>query len=647
MGGTERRARACAVVALVATVAGMLLAAAPADAAGALGSDPRGTVDVLAPSDAGRIRLTGWAFDGDAPTVAVSIHAYLGGPVGAPGVEGHDLGPADRERPDVARVFPGVGTAHGFDTELSTDRSGAQIVYVYAVNLAGTAGGSTLLTTRTVTLADPDPFGAVDAASSPEAARVRVVGWGLDRNAVTTGIAIRVSIGAPATSAAAEVHDVGPAIQSRPDVARAFPEAGAAHGFDVTFTTDRVGRQPVYVYGVNAPGTPGKDVLIATRTVDVRAPEARYTPITPTRIIDSRRELQVGPHDTPWGTGATRDVRVAGVAGVPSDADAVVLNTTVTRTTTASHLTVWPSGEARPMASSINWDQGWTIANAVTVKVGSSGSVSIYNAQGLTDVVLDVVGYYRDVDGAGFTAVTPRRVQDSRADGPAVGAHRSPWGAGTSRDVPIAGANGVPDDAVAVALNVTATNTTSPSFLTVWPAGGGRPLASSLNWDRDWTIPNAVTVAVGAGGAISVYNDAGLADVVIDVVGWFEVGAGEAFHPLSPARVQDSRGGTVVGRYDTPWTRGVSRDVVVARGKIPPHASAVVTNTTVTRSTGGSHLTVWPSGQVRPLASSLNWQAGWTIANAVTSAVGAGGAVGVYNDAGAVDVVIDTAGWYG
>jgi hypothetical protein len=454
-------------------------------------------------------------------------------------------------------------------------------------------------------------------------------------------------VGAPATSTAAEVHDLRPGTSPRPDVAHAFPGAGAAHGFDVTFTTDRTGRQPVYVYGVNAPGTPGKDVLFATRTVDVRAPEARYTPITPTRIVDSRADLRVGPYGTPWSTGSTRDVRVAGAAGVPADADAVVLNATVTRTTTASHLTIWPSGEARPTASSINWDPGWTIANAVTVKVGGAGSVSVYNAQGATDVVLDVVGYYRDGDGAGFTAVTPRRVQDSRADGPAVGLHRSPWIANTRRDVPIAGVGGVPDDAVAVALNVTATNTTSPSFLTVWPAGQPRPLASSLNWDRDWTIPNAVTVAIGTGGAISVYNDAGRTDVVIDVVGWFEAGGGAAFHPISPARVQDSRGGSVVGPYVTPWTDGLSRDVVVTRGKIPAHAAAVATNVTVTRTTGGSHLTVWPTGGTRPLASSLNWQPGWTVANAVTSAVGAGGRLGVFNRAGAVDVVIDTAGWYG
>jgi hypothetical protein len=213
--------------------------------------------------------------------------------------------------------------------------------------------------------------------------------------------------------------------------------------------------------------------------------------------------------------------------------------------------------------------------------------------------------------------------------------------------VQLGGVAGIPADADAVVVNATVTNTTSSSFLSVWPKGQPRPLASSINWNPGWSIPNAVTVKLGAGGAISVYNNAGRADVVLDVVGYFKAGAGRAFQPILPTRVQDSRAGAVVGPYNTPWFGGVARDVLVNTGPIPSYASAVALNVTVTNATVGSHLTVWPTAQARPLASSLNWMSGWTIANAVTGSVGAGGKISTVNNAGSVDLIIDAGGWSG
>jgi hypothetical protein len=75
----------------------------------------------------------------------------------------------------------------------------------------------------------------------------------------------------------------------------------------------------------------------------------RYTPITPTRVLDSRR----------WAVGGAAERQHApaaadrGVAGVPATADAVVMNVTVTGATTNSFLTVYPSGLA-PLVSNLN-----------------------------------------------------------------------------------------------------------------------------------------------------------------------------------------------------------------------------------------------------------------------------------------------------
>jgi hypothetical protein len=622
----------------------------PADAADAApaGSDPIGHLDAAWSPDAGRLRMSGWAFDPDAPTSPVEIHVYIGGVAGSAHAEGHNLGPADVRRPDVNRVYPGIGADHGFDGEVTTARFGALPIHVYAVNVAGTPGGSRLLATRTITVDDPSPRGQLDTVDSPDAAQLRLRGWAVDPNAWTTGLRIRASVGAPLGAAGAEVHELGLATRVHPEAAQRYPVAGDRHGFDATVTSNRTGTQTVHVYATNAPGTPGTTTLLGERRVAIAAPTQRFTPVAPQRILDSRPGAgRVGPYSTPWGEGTVRDITAVGVAGVPADAAAVVVNLTATGTSTASHLTVWPAGEDRPTVSNLNWSPGWTIANTATVKVGAGGRLSIANGQGSVDVVVDVVGYYQRNRGAGFTALSPARVVDSRRDGPPVGPHRTPWDAGTTRTVQITGAAGVPADATAVVVTATATYTTAPSFLTVWPAGDARPLASSLNWQAGWSIPNTLTVKLGAGGAISVFNLAGRADVVLDVVGYFADGSGDAFEPISPARIQDSRPSSAVGAYATPWTRGVTRDAVVSTGRVPSYASAVALNATVTNTTANSHLTLWPTGRARPLASSLNWAPGWTIANAVTGAVGAGGKVSTYNHAGSVDVVIDANGWYG
>ncbi len=171
---------------------------------------------------------------------------------------------------------------------------------------------------------------------------------------------------------------------------------------------------------------------------------------------------------------------------------------------------------------------------------------------------------------------------------------------------------------------------------------------SSLNWQPGWTIPNSVTVKVGTGGQISIYNNNGSANVIADVVGYYKTGAGEAFHPLDPERIQDSRPGSQVGPYSTPWAGQTDpQRHRHRRGRVPADASSVLLNVTVTGTTASSNLRVWPAGLPLPLVSSLNWQPGWTIPNSVTAKVGTGGQISIYNNNGSANVIADVAGWFG
>ncbi|MEZ5144634.1 MAG: fibronectin type III domain-containing protein [Acidimicrobiales bacterium] len=249
-----------------------------------------------------------------------------------------------------------------------------------------------------------------------------------------------------------------------------------------------------------------------------------FLTVPPARVLDSRSESQVGPYSTPWGPGTVRDVTVAGVAGIPADAEAVALNVTVNRTTAESFLSVWPTGSPTPvpLVSSVNWKAGTTIPNSVTAKVGAAGQIRVFNPSGDVDVIVDVVGYFDAGPGSRLVTIDPQRIQDSRAESQ-VGPYSTPWGPMTTRDVTVAGVAGIPADASAVVTNATVTNTTAASFLSTWPAGSSTPvpLVSSLNWIAGQTIANGIIAATGTGGATQVYSSAGDVDVIADASAWY------------------------------------------------------------------------------------------------------------------------------
>jgi hypothetical protein len=113
---------------------------------------------------------------------------------------------------------------------------------------------------------------------------------------------------------------------------------------------------------------------------------------TPTRLLDTRANIGIS-RTTALTAGQTVKLQVAGRAGIPSGVSAVLLNITVTGTTSSGVLTAWPDGISRPSTSNLNWAKGWTVPNLVLVPVGSDGYVDIYvNAP--THVIADVTGYF-------------------------------------------------------------------------------------------------------------------------------------------------------------------------------------------------------------------------------------------------------------
>ena len=71
-------------------------------------------------------------------------------------------------------------------------------------------------------------------------------------------------------------------------------------------------------------------------------------------------------------------------------------------------------------------------------------------------------------------------------------------------------------------MNMTSTDATAPTFLTVWAAGESQPSASSMNpIPGSPAIPNGVIAALNSDGELSTFNLAGSVHVFADINGYY------------------------------------------------------------------------------------------------------------------------------
>ena len=218
------------------------------------------------------------------------------------------------------------------------------------------------------------------------------------------------------------------------------------------------------------------------------------------------------------------DLGLAGRSGLPAAGDlgAVIMNVTATDTTASGFVTVWPTDESRPTASTLNFVAAQTIPNLVVGKVSSTGEVSLFNSAGSTDLIGDVSGYFPSTS-TDLMPLTAARLLDTRAGRPTVDGQfetGAPLASKTPFDLTVTGRGGVPANATgAVVLNITVTQPAAAGFLVAWPSGTTRPTTSSINFAASQTIANLAIVHIGADGKISLYNNAST-DAIVDVVGY-------------------------------------------------------------------------------------------------------------------------------
>jgi hypothetical protein len=145
---------------------------------------------------------------------------------------------ASAARPDVARAYPKQGSAHGFKVTLDAPVGKASVC---ATAYPASGALTVSLGCSTVTVGNPSPHGAFDTAKVTTAG-VTVNGWAIDPD-TTAPINVQVKVDNQAVQTLA-------ASATRNDVARAYPTAGAKHGFTGTVVLPS-GKHTVCITGVN------------------------------------------------------------------------------------------------------------------------------------------------------------------------------------------------------------------------------------------------------------------------------------------------------------------------------------------------------------------------------------------------------------
>ena len=193
----------------------------------------------------------------------------------------------------------------------------------------------------------------------------------------------------------------------------------------------------------------------------------------------------------------------------------------------------------------------------------------------------------------------------------------------------------VPSNAVAVAINVTVTNTTSSSYLTLYPTGEPRSPTSSLNWTTGQTIANMSEVRLGDNQSINVFNFSGSADLVVDLQGYYSTSSTSSYVPIAPVRIFDSRN-------SSPITKSA---VVSLPSGLPPNLTDAVIQVTGIQPSLPTFLTIYPDSTTQPSTSNLNLSAGQILGNLAIIPI-VDGKIDISNYQGTINVAMDLMGYY-
>jgi hypothetical protein len=351
----------------------------------------------------------------------------------------------------------------------------------------------------------------------------------------------------------------------------------------------------------------------------VTSGQGGFVAVTPTRLLDTR-----SGSDLPIGPGGRVDVPVLGEAGIPSTGTtAVVLNVSAVCPSQGTYTRVWPTGQTEPASSNLNTPSRAARTTTVVSSVGADGKVSLAGGGGVTNLVVDVVGYFSTDSASRYTGVPTDRVHDST------------WTSGQSKTISLSSIDGVPAAQIdAVVATVTAASPARAGFL--WHRSGSS-FATVFNYRAGLSEANQVVLPV-ENGKITMTNGGSTTRIVLDVVGiWTENSAADQqAGAITPVRAMDATLGA-----------GATREVTVVGGStgVPSGAETVLVNLTIAGGSTPTFLTAWSTGQTRPVRSDVHSAPNDDHAGMAWVPVGSQGKISVRSQAGTHRVIVDILGY--
>ena len=366
----------------------------------------------------------------------------------------------------------------------------------------------------------------------------------------TTGVsAVLVDIAAAETSAVDNWLFLWPSDLARPAVSQ------------FRFGKDNVPRSSTVVIPITAPGDLTLRLARGTARVNVDVQGyftnsqqgAGFTPVTPTRLIDTKAGLGTG-HATVPANGSVTFKLVGGV--VPSGVEAVYANMEVFDKTSNGSIALAPGdGQVDTSTATMNYSTGSNDQSGMAMALSAQGWVRVHN-KGPSDVAvrIDAQGYFQAGQGGGFNALSSHEeLAVQRLE------------AGQSSVIDVAGRAGIPDyGASAAALSVFAEGYSQNGRVRVWPTGNSGPELPALVFNGSnevGSVSNTVISQLGEEGRITITNTSGASVLVkVHLQGWFTAtravpAAAETFFRAASAEAGYSNDLIERGLYDG-WVYG-------------------------------------------------------------------------------------------
>jgi YVTN family beta-propeller protein len=504
-------------------------------------------------------------FDASASTVAYGSIASYAWTFG-------DGSSATTTTPTTTHTYAAVGTYTTTVTETSS--GGTSTTTTFTGQTMSNNGGPSAHASRVVTIVAPgaytalSPFRICDTRATPTKNQCagHTLGMNTSLHVQITGIvgpsgqsvpagalAVALNVTAVSESTVRSFISVFPAGEAVPNVSNISFDPGVAQANLVVVRLPAGGGVTVY----NAAGSAGVVVDVEGYfAAPSGTPVAgEYHSILPLRICDTRAGKGTecaGSFENPLPGNTWRDVVISGrpsgaalsTPSIPTQgAAAAVFNLTAVGPSQSTYLAVQPPNlvtdacpTKAPAVSNVNPSAGSALPNRVISALGPHQDVCIYNAVGSTDFIIDVNGWFGDGTeaattpaGALFYAIPPARICDTRVStrtacsGEELSERQAlDVGVDGTNVVPIAGGSHPP---LAMVANLTAVAGTATTFLTLFPSDSSLPVASDLNPRPGDVVANLAFVGVATGsppGDVSLYNQAGEINAILDVAGWFQ-----------------------------------------------------------------------------------------------------------------------------